>query len=154
MAHPVRAGDRCIAGFPPGLCRLGVKSGKARSEHIPSGLPPRADIVDALWQFRFVPRADIRQTHPIRRRRANGFSGSGADRSGVLALIAATETLLAIHLRPVELGSVPKAIKFILHAPPDLPSARSQFVEPLKISRALGKRQVQCIFQGLIIHAD
>jgi hypothetical protein len=32
-----------------------VKSGKARSEHIPSGLHPRADIVDALWHFRFVP---------------------------------------------------------------------------------------------------
>jgi len=32
-----------------------VKSGKARSEHIPSGLPPRADIVDALWHFRFAP---------------------------------------------------------------------------------------------------
>jgi hypothetical protein len=29
-------------------CRLWVKSGKARSEHIPSGLPPRADVVDAL----------------------------------------------------------------------------------------------------------
>jgi hypothetical protein len=24
---------------------------KARSEHIPSELPPRADIVDALWHF-------------------------------------------------------------------------------------------------------
>jgi hypothetical protein len=35
--------------------RLKVKSGKARSEHIPSRLPPRADIVDALWHFRFVP---------------------------------------------------------------------------------------------------
>jgi hypothetical protein len=35
----------------------------------------------------------------------------------------ATETLLAIHLRPVELGSAPKAIKFFLHAPPDVPSA-------------------------------
>jgi hypothetical protein len=34
---------------------LWVKSGKARSEHIPSGLHPRADIVDALWHFRFVP---------------------------------------------------------------------------------------------------
>src|SRR5215510_7350657 len=32
-----------------------VKSGKARGEHIPSGLPPRADIVDALCYFRFVP---------------------------------------------------------------------------------------------------
>jgi hypothetical protein len=32
-----------------------IISGKARSEHIPSGLPPRADIVDALWHFRFVP---------------------------------------------------------------------------------------------------
>jgi hypothetical protein len=32
-----------------------VQSGKARSEHIPSGLPPRADIIDALWHFRFVP---------------------------------------------------------------------------------------------------
>ena len=36
-----------------------VKNGKARSEHIPSGLPPRADIVDALWHFRFVPNSDI-----------------------------------------------------------------------------------------------
>src|SRR5262245_64387271 len=36
-----------------------VKSGKARSEHIPSGLPPRADIVDALSHFRFVPTSDI-----------------------------------------------------------------------------------------------
>jgi hypothetical protein len=31
------------------------KSGKARSEHIPSGLLPRADIVDAFWHFRFMP---------------------------------------------------------------------------------------------------
>ena len=34
-----------------------VKSGKARSEHILSGLPPKADIVDAFWHFRFVPKA-------------------------------------------------------------------------------------------------
>ena len=45
----------CTAAFQSGLCLLRVKSGKARSEHIPSGLPPRADIVDALWHFRFVP---------------------------------------------------------------------------------------------------
>ena len=32
-----------------------IKSGKARSEHIPSGLHPRAEIVDAPWHFRFVP---------------------------------------------------------------------------------------------------
>jgi hypothetical protein len=38
-------------------CLQGVKSGKARGEHIPSGLPPRADIVDAFWHFRFVPEA-------------------------------------------------------------------------------------------------
>jgi hypothetical protein len=88
-----------------------------------AALPLKPDIARRGWHGRKVPRADIRQTHPIRRRRANGFSGSGADRSGVLALIAATETLLAIHLRPVELGSVPKAIKFIFHAPPDVPSA-------------------------------
>jgi hypothetical protein len=37
------------------LSTSSVKSGKARSEHIPSGLHPRADIVDALWHFRFVP---------------------------------------------------------------------------------------------------
>ena len=37
---------------------LWVKSGKARSEHIPSGLLPTADIVDAFWHFRFVPSAD------------------------------------------------------------------------------------------------
>jgi hypothetical protein len=30
---------------------VSVKSGKARSELIPSELPPRADIVDALWHF-------------------------------------------------------------------------------------------------------
>jgi len=34
------------------------QSGKARSEHIPSGLLPTADIVDAFWHFRFVPSAD------------------------------------------------------------------------------------------------
>src|SRR5262245_42565673 len=34
---------------------FGSKSGKARSEHIPSGLPPRADIVDALKHFRQEP---------------------------------------------------------------------------------------------------
>jgi hypothetical protein len=38
---------------------LWVKSGKARGEHIPSGLPPRADIVDALWHFRKVPKLVI-----------------------------------------------------------------------------------------------
>ena len=123
-------------------------------EHMLSALRPLATEERTFQIDSSVPRADIRQTHPIRRRRANGFSRSGADRSGVLALIAATETLLAIHLRPVELGSVPKAIKFIFHAPPDVPSAGSQLVEPLKKSRALGKRQLQCIFQGLIIHAD
>jgi hypothetical protein len=36
---------------------VGSKSRKARSEHIPSGLPSRADIVDALWHFRFVARS-------------------------------------------------------------------------------------------------
>jgi hypothetical protein len=36
-----------------------VKSGKARSEHIPSGLPPGADIVDGFWHFRFVPLMDM-----------------------------------------------------------------------------------------------
>ena len=39
--------------------RLWVKSGKARSEHIPSGLPPKADIVDAFWDFRFVPKSEV-----------------------------------------------------------------------------------------------
>lgn len=84
-------------------------------EHMLSALRPLATEERTFQIDSSVPRADIRQTHPIRRRRANGFSGSGADRSGVLALIA--------HLRPVELGSVPKAIKFIFHAPPDVPSA-------------------------------
>ena len=92
-------------------------------EHMSSALRPLATEERTFQIDSSVPRADIRQTHPIRRRRANGFSGSGADRSGVLTLIAATETLLAIYLRPVELGSVPKAIKFIFHAPPDVPSA-------------------------------
>ena len=32
---------------------------KSHSEHIPSGLPPRADVVDALWDFRFVPTAVV-----------------------------------------------------------------------------------------------
>src|SRR6478735_3109008 len=36
-----------------------VKGGKARSEHIPSGLPPKADIVDAFWDFRFVPKSEV-----------------------------------------------------------------------------------------------
>jgi hypothetical protein len=34
---------------------LRVISGKARSEHIPSGLLPKADIVDAFQHFRLVP---------------------------------------------------------------------------------------------------
>ena len=38
---------------------LWVKSGKARSEHIPSGLLTRADVVDAFWHFWFVPLTDI-----------------------------------------------------------------------------------------------
>jgi hypothetical protein len=37
-----------------------VKSGKARSEHIPSGLPPGADIVDAFWQVRFVQEQTVK----------------------------------------------------------------------------------------------
>src|SRR5262245_52710430 len=36
-----------------------VITGKARSEHIPSGLPPRADIVAAFGHFRKVPEADV-----------------------------------------------------------------------------------------------
>ena len=39
----------------PDVCN----DGKARGEHIPSGLPPRADIVDALWHFRKVPKLVI-----------------------------------------------------------------------------------------------
>ena len=106
-----------------GRCPSRVKMRRTHIEHMLSALRPLATEERTFQIGSFVPRADIRQTHPIRRRRANGFSGSGADRSGVLTLIAATETLLAIHLRPVELGSVPKAIKFIFHAPPDVPSA-------------------------------
>jgi hypothetical protein len=34
-------------------------SGKAGSEPIPSGLPQKADIVDAFWHFQFVPEADM-----------------------------------------------------------------------------------------------
>ena len=40
-------------------CPSRVKGGKAGSEPIPSGLPPKADIVDAFWHFRFVPEADM-----------------------------------------------------------------------------------------------
>jgi hypothetical protein len=29
-----------------------------RSEHIPSGMLPKADIIDAFRHFRFVPEAD------------------------------------------------------------------------------------------------
>jgi hypothetical protein len=47
----------CAAQKMLRLCLRWVKSGKALSEHIPSGLPPRADIVDAFWQVRFVPKA-------------------------------------------------------------------------------------------------
>ena len=42
-----------------GQCPSRVKGGKARSEHIPSGLPPKADIVDAFWDFRFVPKSEV-----------------------------------------------------------------------------------------------
>src|SRR4029077_21247369 len=35
------------------------------SEHIPSGLLPKADIVDAFWHFRFVPIGDIRLVYSI-----------------------------------------------------------------------------------------
>src|SRR5262245_24094688 len=49
----------CAAKVLSRPCRTWVKSGKARSEHIPSGLPPRADIVDALWHFRFVPETAV-----------------------------------------------------------------------------------------------
>jgi hypothetical protein len=56
----------CAAGFQFNLCRVGVKSGKARCEHIPSGLPPRADIVNALWHFRFVPGGDLSRCSNVR----------------------------------------------------------------------------------------
>jgi hypothetical protein len=47
-----------------------VKSGKARCEHIPSGLPPRADIVNALWHFRFVPGGDLSRCSNVRHKTA------------------------------------------------------------------------------------
>ena len=50
---------RCESLEPP--CLSWVISGKARGEHIPSGLLPRADIVDAFRHFRFVPQAVIAQ---------------------------------------------------------------------------------------------
>ena len=58
--HALAKDERCFCaakvGSRPGL--LWVKSGKARTEHIPSGLLPKADIVDAFWHFRFVPTTD------------------------------------------------------------------------------------------------
>src|SRR5262245_3660106 len=59
---------RCSRMGPSAMLRRNVLSearsaegltGKARSEHIPSGLPPRADIIDALWHFRFVPKPAV-----------------------------------------------------------------------------------------------
>ena len=42
----------------------------------------------------------------------------------------------------VKLGSVPKAIQFILHAPTNMPSARSQLIKPVNIAHAFIGRQV------------
>jgi hypothetical protein len=55
----LRPAVMCAAQKMLRLCLRWVKSGKALSEHIPSGLPPRADIVDAFWQVRFVPEAAV-----------------------------------------------------------------------------------------------
>src|SRR5262245_13361819 len=60
------------AGAPsPTFSTASVKSGKARGEHIPSGLPPRADIVDTLWHFRFVPKAVVSSWSAVLLRQKN-----------------------------------------------------------------------------------
>ena len=66
--------------------RNGVKSGKARSEHIPSGLLTRADVVDAFWHFWFVPDWGHSAGYSITSS-ARPSSGSGTVRRSVLAVL-------------------------------------------------------------------
>src|SRR5262249_20381693 len=71
------------------------KSGKTRSEHIPSGLPPRADIVDALRHFRFVPGSDICTAANPRRYSITSLAGASTDGGRVRPSALAALRLIA-----------------------------------------------------------
>jgi hypothetical protein len=59
IAHRSATGDCCAAGFQSSLCRRWVKTGKAQTEQMFSGLPPIADIALRGWHFRIGPLAEI-----------------------------------------------------------------------------------------------
>ena len=59
----IKLGLIAVQDFDPAHDRSGSKTGKARSEHIQSGLLPGADIAAAFRLFRKVPRAVIGQRH-------------------------------------------------------------------------------------------
>ena len=48
-----------LAGFPSGLRRLWVISGKTQNEHITSALPPKTDIRQPGRRVRLVPEAAV-----------------------------------------------------------------------------------------------
>jgi hypothetical protein len=54
----------------------------------------------------------------------------------------------------IEIGSMPKVIEFVLHAPTDVLCSCSQFAEAFNIGASLGERQAQYAVHGPVIHAD